>query len=73
MAIFVGGKGPEKFQDVRDAAFRNENRQNNVIKSEPRIKDHSLDPKKQYVVVNGKPKEIKKHSQYLIDMLTIEE
>jgi hypothetical protein len=67
MAIFVGGKQLEN-------TFNTDQLQNKkVVKSEPRFSNNSLDPQKQYVVINGKHKEIKKHSQYLIDMLTIEE
>jgi len=66
MAIFVGGKETQNIFDT------NQPKTKNVVKSEPRFSNTSLDPHKQYVVVNGKPKEISKHSQYLMDMLTIE-
>jgi hypothetical protein len=39
-------------------------------RSEPRVYEDMGD---QYIVVNGKPKKISKHSQYLVDMLTTEE
>lgn len=82
MAILVGGKVLDNLQDLKqttgtdttvESTLKTVKRETTVVKSEPRSSESNLDPTKQYVVVNGKPKEIKKHSQYLIDMLTIEE
>jgi len=40
---------------------------------EKNVDKYNFDPNKVYVVVHGKPKEIRKSSQYLLDMLVIDE
>jgi copper chaperone CopZ len=37
------------------------------------INKYEFDPKKTYIIVNGKAKEISSKSKYLLDMLIIEE
>jgi len=84
MAIYIGGyltneklnkgegsKEPEAKKRVITEADMKTTPMNTekYVKSEPR----SYSDSEQYIVVNGKPKKISKHSQYLVDMLTTEE
>ena len=62
----VAKVAPIQQEQIRQAAQNSDK----YVASEPRTYEDMGD---QYIVVNGKPKKISKHSQYLVDMLTTEE
>lgn len=51
-------------------AFKEEEKTAESIKEDNK---YTFDPKKTYLVVNGKPKVISSKSKYLLDMLIIED